>query len=233
MEVKELIQEKGISTDRFSSWLRITRRAQITGEGADVLCGECTACCTSSYFIHIGPNETQTLDRIPKKLLFPAPGLARGNVLLGYAENGHCPMFINNQCSIYEDRPLTCRNYDCRIFAATGLSVDDDRVSIARQARRWKFDFPTARDRKEFSAIQAAAKFLGEHADLFPAGFVPGNMTQLAVLAIKVYDVFLDFPNTYENAERTDLNQGTVKAIIETCKRFEAGEKKLRRRNRS
>ena len=75
-------------------------------------------------FIHIQPEETQTLQRIPRALLFPAPGLPKGHVLMGYCDKGQCPMLVDNQCSIYEHRPQTCRDYDCRVFAATGISVD-------------------------------------------------------------------------------------------------------------
>jgi hypothetical protein len=29
-------------------------------------------------------------------------------------KNGGCAMFIDNKCSIYDDRPLACRQFDCR-----------------------------------------------------------------------------------------------------------------------
>src|SRR5690606_28804822 len=126
-----------LPTDAFSLWLARTRRAQVTGEGAEVPCGDCRGCCTSSYFIHIRPNETETLARIPKGLAFPAPGLPKGNVLLGYDQNGHCPMFKGNACSIYAHRPQTCRSYDCRIFPATGLTLGGEKPLISGQADRW------------------------------------------------------------------------------------------------
>src|SRR4051812_18756771 len=101
----------------FSSWLRHTRRAlHLKTVGADVPCGECTGCCRSSLFIHIKPEETRARARIPKALQFPAPGLPKGNVLMGYNKKGECPMLVDGKCSIYEDRPQTCRDYDCRIF---------------------------------------------------------------------------------------------------------------------
>lgn len=65
----------------FSSWLRRTRVALLEEDGADVPCGECSACCTTSHFVHVRPEETQTLARISRELLFPAPGLPDGNVL--------------------------------------------------------------------------------------------------------------------------------------------------------
>ena len=157
-----------------------------------VPCDECKACCNSSYFIHIEPSETQTLSHIPKKLLFPAPGLPKGNMLLGYNEKGCCPMFVKDKCSIYEYRPQTCRQFDCRVFPATGLELyDEGRSLISDQAKRWKFDISTEQDLKEFKAVQAAAKFLIEYADIIPNEIVPRNTTQLAVLAICVYEVFL------------------------------------------
>jgi Fe-S-cluster containining protein len=224
-KVQAVAQKQDIPTDGFSAWLRRTRRAQVTDEGASVPCGECRACCTSSYFIHIRPDEFQTLARIPEELLFAAPGLPKGNVLLGYDENGHCPMFIKNQCSIYDYRPQTCRNYDCRIFPATGLQVEDDKKFIAQQARRWQFAISTTQDRKHLSAVQAAAKFLRTHAEDFPPGFVPNNSTQQAVLAIKVYEVFLSFSSELENIEHADKRQKIVEAIVMTYNRFAASER--------
>jgi hypothetical protein len=176
----------------FSVWLDRIRRAQKTKAGADVPCGECRGCCTSSYFIHIDPGEKDALAAIPKRLRFPAPGLPKGHVLLGYDEKGHCPMFKDNACSIYAHRPQTCRDYDCRVFAAAGLAADADKPRIAGQAVRWKFAFPKDADRKRFAAVRAAAAFLSENAALFPAGFVPGNPAQLAMLALKVCDAFAD-----------------------------------------
>ena len=53
-------------------------QAALRGErSADVPCGDCTRCCTSSQFIHIAPDEVETLAHIPVELLFPAPRLPR------------------------------------------------------------------------------------------------------------------------------------------------------------
>jgi Fe-S-cluster containining protein len=223
-KIKAATQEQDLLTEGFSSWLRRTRRAQRTDEGASVPCGECKACCTSSYFIHIRPDETDTLTKIPPELLFAAPGLPLGHVVLGYDKNGHCPMFIDNQCSIYEYRPQTCRTYDCRVFPATGLAAGREKPLIARQAARWKFAFPTRQDHEHFLALQAAAKFLWEHASSFPPGFIPTNPTQQAIVAIKVYEVFLHAPQETKTGESTDRNHDLVKAILAAYKRFATEE---------
>jgi Fe-S-cluster containining protein len=204
----------------FSDWLRSARSAHVTDEGADVPCGECTACCTSSYFVHIGPQETETLARIPSDLLFAAPGLPEGTMLLGYDENGHCPMLIEAKCSIYEYRPLTCRMYDCRVFAAAGIAAD--RALIAQRARRWEFSYPAKDDRDQRSAVRAAARFLQEHAECFPGGAVPGNPAQVAILAIKVYDVFLRYNGESGKTGRVSADPEVAKAVMEASEKFEA-----------
>jgi hypothetical protein len=204
-----------LSAGCFSSWLRRTRLGLIKGNGIDVPCGECNACCKSAYFIHIRPEETQTLARIPQKILFPAPGLPKGNLVLGYDEKGCCPMLINNRCSIYEHRPQTCRNYDCRIFTAAGVLAGDDKALITQQIRRWKFSYPTKRDLNLHLAVQAAAKFLQERADCFPDGGPSGNSTQLALVALKVVEVFLKYDEASDEIE-------VAKAIIEANEKFKA-----------
>jgi uncharacterized protein len=189
----ETAEHQDLPAGRFSDWLLQFERAQQDEDGAKVPCGECTACCTSSQFIHIGPDEIETISRIPNELLFPAPGLPEGNVLMGYDDNGHCPMFVDGRCSIYEHRPRTCRTYDCRVFPATGLELeDDDKTQILERARRWRFQFSTPLDRNLHSAVLAAATFLREHAHRLAVGLVPRNQTQLGFLAIQIHDVFVE-----------------------------------------
>jgi Fe-S-cluster containining protein len=185
-------EENIASVGRFSFWLSQLIQAQVEESQTDVPCGSCTACCQSYQFIHIRPTEKQTLEVIPKGLLFPAPGLPAGHVLMGYDEQGRCPMLIEGRCSIYEQRPITCRIYDCRIFPATGLVPNDDRKGlISEQVTRWQFDILDSDDREQQRAVQAAAKFLCEKENQFPPQILPRNMTQLAVLAIKIHQLFL------------------------------------------
>lgn len=138
----------------FPSWLRDIRAALRGVRDAEVPCGSCTACCTSAQFVHIAPDEADTLAHVPAELLFPAPRMPKGHVLLGYDERGHCPMLVDGRCSIYEHRPRTCRTYDCRVFAAAGIEAD--KPSVAAQARRWRFRGDTG----PLAAIRAAADSL-------------------------------------------------------------------------
>jgi len=216
-----IIINQELSAGEFLAWLNQIRLIQKTGGPMNVPCGECTACCTSSYFIHIKPHETKTIAKIPKDLMFPAPGLSKGNVLLGFNEKGHCPMFIDNKCLIYDSRPETCRSYDCRIFTATGLQIDDDKVLISQQARKWKFHFNGKDALKNYHAVQAAAKFINKHASAFPHGFIPSNTPQKAMIAIKTYEVFLSLIDMTEKDINLNPDDKTINVIINTYKRFE------------
>jgi Fe-S-cluster containining protein len=169
----------------------------LDGADADVPCGGCTGCCTSSQFVPIGPDETDTLAHIPSELLLPAPRMPAGHVLMGYDEHGRCPMLVDGACSIYAHRPRTCRTYDCRVFPATGVELDDapggddaGKAAIARRARRWRFTHPE-RDRVEHEALRAAARYVREHRDRLPEDVAPVTATQHAVLAVRIHGAFI------------------------------------------
>jgi Fe-S-cluster containining protein len=215
------MQEDATSDDRqlaagdFASWMDDIQGALHGEHGMDVPCGTCTACCTSSQFVHIAPDETETLDRIPGALLFPAPRLPPGNVLLGYDQNGHCPMLVDNQCSIYAHRPRTCRTYDCRVFPAAGLEPeDDDKALIAEQARQWKFSYATDSARTRHAAVRAAAAFLSERRDDLPTDAFPTTTTQIAVRAIELHDMFLHHDEVTDETRVVDLDLEAVRAQL-------------------
>ncbi|MGE5604260.1 MAG: YkgJ family cysteine cluster protein [Bacteroidota bacterium] len=135
-------------------------------------------------------------------------------------------MLIDGKCSIYEHRPQTCRNYDCRIFTAAGILADEaGKDLITRRIRRWKFSYPTRRDIELHRAVQATAKFLQTHATSFPTGVVPPNSTQLAILAIKVYDVFLKQREEADQTKEVSSDIEMVKAIMEANEKFEARQR--------
>lgn len=183
----------------FGEWVAELRGALHGERDADVPCGECDACCRSSQFVHIAPDEADALAHIPAELLFPAPRAPRGHVLMGYDARGRCPMLTDTGCSIYAHRPRTCRTYDCRVFAATDVSPDDDgdatKADIARRARRWRFEHPAADDRARHDASITAARYLVDRRDALPEGIVPPVPTQLAVLAVELHQCFLDEPH--------------------------------------
>lgn len=114
-------------------------------------------------------------------------------MLMGYDEHGRCPMLIDNACSIYADRPQTCRTYDCRVFAAAELdATDDGKPEIAQRARRWDFSYADENARTRQAAVAAAAAFVRARRSEFPEGSLPPTVTHLAVLAVRVHEAFLN-----------------------------------------
>lgn len=199
----------------------MTRRAHQTDTAVDVPCGDCVACCTSSYFVHIRADDAGTLRRVPAELLFPTPGAPKGHVVMGYDQRGKCPMLEDGRCSIYEDRPLTCRTYDCRVFAAAG--IDADRPAIAARAQTWVFDYPTEDDRRAHAAVRAAAAFLRRHPECFTGGAQADSPAHVALLAIEVADVFLGTVTVAGGSAPGAPEDDRVAAVLAAHEAFEAG----------
>jgi len=211
----------------FSAWLRGMEASLQSGKGgADVPCGCCRGCCRSSMFIHIQPEETQTIRRIPRALLFPAPGLPKGHVLMGYSDKGQCPMLAGNECSIYVDRPQTCRDYDCRIFAATGVAVDAQaQAEIAQRVEAWEFHYEGEESREQHGILKEAANFLQKNTDLFPPGSLPVYPVQLATLAVRIYRLFAEL--TAERLEDASAlpDAAIAQAIVAALRESETADR--------
>jgi Fe-S-cluster containining protein len=156
------VTDDPVPAGELSSWFAAMQVA-LRGEGeTDVPCGRCTACCRSAQFVHIEPDETDTLAHVPAALRVRAPGRPRGHVVLGYDEHGRCPMLGEHGCTIYEHRPRTCRTYDCRVFAATGIAPDPTQPAVAERVRRWRFVVDTPAARRLRDELERAAADLAD-----------------------------------------------------------------------
>jgi uncharacterized protein len=206
-----------VAAGPFGTWLS-QFRASLRGEGGtEVPCGDCVGCCVSSYFIMVRPADEQARVAIPAKLLVSAPGLAVGHKMMGYRPDGTCPMLTAGKCSIYEQRPQTCRDYDCRVFAAAGIDAGDkDKSVINQRVREWRFTYPAEADRMMHDAVQMAAAFIKENSASFPGGRAPTAPTGIAVLATKVYTVFCD-PDI-----KTKSDAEIATAIVNASREFDA-----------
>lgn len=183
--------EERLSAGSFGVWLDGMRRALAGDADSDVPCGVCAACCASSQFVHVGPDEHEALAHIPADVLFPAPMRPAGHLLMGYDENGRCPMLNDDGCSIYEHRPRTCRAFDCRVFAATGVDPDADKPKIVERVRRWEFDTSSDRDRQLAESVRSAAAFATGRGATLP-GDGPTTPAARAIFAVEMHDRFVD-----------------------------------------
>ena len=153
----------------------------------DVPCGSCTACCTSSYFILVNRTEQQAIDAIGAELLFPAPN--NPNLLvMGFNKKGHCPKLVGGKCSIYANRPHTCRTYDCRIFSAANIAAGgNEKHAVNYRVTQWQFGYDNPQSEQAHKQVQIAAKYLTSHESFSDQ---VENPTQHALAALKIYDLF-------------------------------------------
>jgi Fe-S-cluster containining protein len=94
-------------------------------------------------------------------------------------------MLVETGCSIYAERPQTCRSYDCRVFAATG--VQPDQPAVAERVREWRFTLGEG-DAARLAALRAAAAWLAAHPDEIPE---PRTALQRAAHAVMIHERFL------------------------------------------
>jgi Fe-S-cluster containining protein len=210
--------DASVDAGPFRLWLD-QMRASLRGDaGTDVPCGDCVGCCVSSYYIPVRPQDEAARARVPANLLVDAPGMPPGHKMMGYYADGTCPMLSDRKCSIYHHRPQTCRDYDCRIFAAAGIEPGGpDKAVINQRVNAWRFAYPTEADRRAHAAVRAAADFIRARKSSFPGGRAPDAPTGIAVLAVKAYPIFMD------TAGQVGEDADVAKAIIEASREFDAG----------
>ncbi|WP_436126711.1 YkgJ family cysteine cluster protein [Acidovorax sp. LjRoot117] len=204
-----------IDAGDFDTWLGEIQASFQNGMGTSVPCGDCRGCCTSSYFIYIRPTDTKALSTIPRQLLTHAPGLPKGHSQMGYKPNGHCPMLKNKNCSIYSKRPLACKDYDCRVFAAAGFLEEGASTSdVNMRISAWEFQYSSSASRQRHQAIKEAARFIIENKSAFPHERAPAKASEIAIIAIKVHHVFLNGPSDRSAIE-------TARNVIQATREFD------------
>lgn len=184
-------RSESVDAGPFGEWLLRFRQSLRSDRGMEVPCGDCVGCCISGYAVWLRPQDRRARARIPSHLLSEPSGMPPGTALMEALADGNCPMLRSGQCSIYGDRPQTCIDYDCRVFAAAGIDAGgNDRSVINRRVRAWQFRYPHETDVRAHEAVKAAARFIREQAASFP-GKAPSAPSGIAVLAVKAYSVFL------------------------------------------
>jgi len=95
-------------------------------------------------------------------------------------------------CSIYDDRPQTCRDFDCRVFTITGVDPEEAALADIR-ARTLRWHMLEAEPMSDAALLhlgaQNAARFLAKHADQL-GDLATHTSTQRAVIAVQLAPVF-------------------------------------------
>ena len=101
-------------------------------------------------------------------------------------------MLVDGECSIYAQRPRTCRSFDCRVFAAAGVSLGSGpRARVNARVWQWRFEYPSEFDAECQNAVLAAAAFLRRRGDLIQPDVAPTDAGELAKAAVFVHEIFL------------------------------------------
>ncbi len=205
-----------IAAGAFGVWLAAARAALRGDGGVEVPCGECVGCCSSGYSVQLRPTDTRALAVIPFQWLVDSRAFAPGQKTLPSRPDGRCRMLESGGCSIYAQRPQTCLDYDCRVFAAAGIDAGGaDKAAINRRVRDWQFAYPRAEDRQAHEAVMAAAAFIRKVGDGSVGIRVPTTPSGIAVLAIKVAEVFL------ESATPSRSDADTARAVVAAARAFD------------
>jgi len=211
-----------IPAGNFLAWLESFRASLLGNEGSEVPCGDCRGCCISGYSVQVRPHDEGARALIPAELLVSVPGFARDDLTMAARPDGTCPMLRSNECSIYASRPQTCRDYDCRVFAAAAVVPGGpDKLVINRRVRQWLFSYPTELDRKAHHAVIATAAFIRSKRSSFPGQRAPMGPSGVSVLACESYGVFLQ-PAIHEKAD-TEV----ARMILEASREFHASKRVL------
>jgi hypothetical protein len=94
------------------AWYRRWHRAQKHHETVAVPCGDCHLCCRSYTKIYVQPSDHIPAEDTEKK---------DGVTVLRRHEDGSCVYLVAGKCSIYHNRPASCRVYDCRELLVTSF----------------------------------------------------------------------------------------------------------------
>lgn len=139
----------------FEAYLEQRWASFVHGEG-NVRCGDCRGCCRADYTIGLSPAEAE---KLPHTVI-------DGHAVILPLANGYCPFLIDEACSVYADRPASCRQFDCRDMTMAAVRITDQPGGV-----------------REINA--SADRFLAEN-----GGLTPSSMADLA------RRVLADLPDT-------------------------------------
>ena len=92
------------------AYFRDRWQALVNGQGT-VDCQSCHGCCRANYSIGLSEDEAKVL---------PHTRVDGFPVVLPEAD-GKCPFLVDEVCTVYDKRPVSCRQYDCRDLARSGI----------------------------------------------------------------------------------------------------------------
>lgn len=142
-----------------------------------VPCNGCTRCCTSDFPVRLYGDERERFEHEPD------PRDVAGEHVLLKKIDRVCVYLIDNKCSVYNERPLECRAYDCRDQYLAGLrnNAPGPGWEINERIDQWRTRLDGDLDR----GIAAIMWITGHDAIL--QGFDVGRAVMLALIETDKY----------------------------------------------
>lgn len=117
----------------------------------EVPCGTCTECCKTNQGLFLHPEQGDNVDSYQTRTVIDRHGNAIH--MLATTPDGACVYLGPTGCTIYEQRPLLCRSFDCRKHYL--ILPRQDRDNLVRLGLSSRSVFNAARARlKTLSAAE-------------------------------------------------------------------------------
>lgn len=140
------------------TWLRKLKQQHSRGGSiaADVPCGDCNACCHETS-VFLEPDEVDKYRNVEEV----GEG-GRSRPRLERNEDQSC-VYLDDEgaCSIYENRPRLCRNFDCRPLAFCGIRVEH-KEKLNQGLDHWDLSPRSSEDREVLLALDLCRRLFSE-----------------------------------------------------------------------
>jgi len=145
-------QFAGTPTSIVHDW----RRAMRDGVPVAVPCNGCTSCCRSALLVRLTDAEAR---RLPHEVY-------EGRKVLPH-RGRDCALFDaeQNRCSIYETRPIACREYDCRARWLAGFRNTERGREMNERLESWRTEVHSDEDLGVIAAVWLKARELLKRCD--------------------------------------------------------------------
>lgn len=143
------------------------------GAQMPVDCAGCARCCRSAFLVKLRPEEAARL-----------PHDVRDGAAYLQHRGRDCVMFDaeTNRCSIYEDRPVSCRQYDCRPLWLAGLRNRQRGQEINERLEAWRTEVHSDVDLGVVAVVWLKARSLYAQEENPDVGLIAGAAVMAATL---------------------------------------------------
>ena len=141
------------------TWLRKLKQqhSRSGSKAADVPCGDCNACC-HEMSVFLEPDEVERYRCVEE-----TDDAGTRRYRLERNDDDSC-VYLDDQgaCSIYDERPRLCRNFDCRPLAYCGIRIGQ-KEKLNLGLAHWDLTPRSREDREVLLALDLSRRLFSDH----------------------------------------------------------------------